>query len=325
MPVISFGSMANDYFVPSGSTLPEPGETIVSTERVVLTPGGGKGMNQSIAAARAGSPTFMAGALGADIYGEAVLRTLKQDNVDTSLIHTDDAYGTGLAFIFVDKQGENCIICASGANQAARQGQIPDALLNDGTVLMMQMEVRPEENWALIDRASRLGARTILNFAPATTLTPDQHDRLAEALSQLDYLIVNEKEAEKIADILHLGSAGGHEQIARAITGKYPRLSCTVTLGGAGSVTVAGGETYAMPAYGPVTVVDTTGAGDAFCGGFAAALEQGFPLREALMRASITGALACTALGCQEALPHKGRIDAAMSSFDGARASVRGG
>lgn len=304
--IINFGSMGNDFLVPSGMHLPARGETIVSKEAFVLTPGGGKGMNQAVAAARAGATVKMAGMVGRDGYGDAVLDTLKKEGVDTSLIKVSNTAKTGVAFIFVGKDGSNSIINAAGANLLAKEADIPDALLGNGTILMIQMEVDHAENWKLVRRARKNGARTVLNVAPADFVPP-------EALKELDYLIVNEIEAQQIAKVLNIALKGeDYAGLAKAIA-ENCGLSCIITLGENGVVAWSEGKAYAVPALELKAVVDTTGAGDAFCGGFVAAIDQGYAFGEALQRGCITGGLACTAIGCQTALPTEDEINRYMA------------
>lgn len=300
--IINFGSMGNDFLVPSGMHLPARGETIVSKESFVLTPGGGKGMNQAVAAARAGATVKMAGMVGRDGYGDAVLSTLKKEGVDISLIKVSDKAKTGVAFIFVGKDGSNSIINSAGVNLIAKEADIPDSMLGKGTILMLQMEVDHAENWNLIKRARKNGARTVLNVAPADFVPPD-------ALKDLDYLIVNEVEAQQIAKVLNLTLKGSdYAGLAKAIAESCD-LSCIITLGEKGVVAFSEGCSYAVPALAIDKVVDTTGAGDAFCGGFTASIDKGYGFEESLQRGCITGGLACTAIGCQTALPMESEID----------------
>lgn len=300
--IINFGSMGNDFLVPSGKHLPQPGETIVSKESFVHTPGGGKGMNQAVAAARAGAQVKMAGKIGKDDYGQAVMDTLEQENVSTDLIETDPAIKTGVAFIFVDSQGNNSIINSAGANLQASQEIIPDNLLGPQTLVMIQMEVDYNQNWDLVHRAKSKGSKVMLNVAPADQVP-------VEVLEKLDYLVVNEIEAGQIAQTLELTyDKDDYSSLARKISEKCD-LACIITLGEMGLVAFKDEQEYQKPAFPLDKVVDTTGAGDAFCGGFAASLDTGYSFEDALLRGNITGGLACTEIGCQVALPLKAEID----------------
>ena len=297
--IIVFGSMNIDFLTKS-SHLPREGETVITPEDYVEAPGG-KGMNQAVAAARAGASVKMVGKLGTDIFGEKVRRVLESEKISADLLQTSKKK-TALAFIFVDMKGCNQIVVASGANMETTAEQVPDESLNSKTTLVMQMEVPPEENWKLLARARKQGARTILNVAPAGHVP-------VEALKSLDYLIVNEIEAQQIANNSELGVCGtDYKALALSLSQHYG-FTCIITLGKDGAVAAQKDQLINVPALALTEVVDTTGAGDAFCGNFAAAIDAGHNLHESLQRASIGGSLACLKMGAQTALPCKHEIE----------------
>ncbi|MGK9166553.1 ribokinase [Inquilinus limosus] len=286
------------------TVLPRPGETVLC-EGYVTKPGG-KGSNQAVAAARAGARVAMAGAVGGDGFGQVMRATLAKEGVDTALIATSDR-PTGVAYICVDAGAENFIAVGSGANLAVTAGQVPDDRLTPDTLLVLQMELPPEQNWALLRRARARGCRAILNVAPAAPV-PEA------ALRDLDLLVVNEHEALAIAGGLGLDAADPRAA-AGALSDRLG-LTCVVTLGGEGAIAVGPdlpdwGAGFAVPAL-PIRPVDTTGAGDTFTGVLAAGLDAGLPLEQALRRASTGAALACLALGAQESMPTAAAIDAAL-------------
>lgn len=302
--ILDFGSINMDLVVPVAS-LPRPGETVLC-EGYVTKPGG-KGANQAVAAARAGATVAMAGAVGRDGFGAVLRENLRREGVDTTMVVETDR-PTGVAYICVDARAENFIAVAQGANLAPKAAQVPDGQLGRGTLVMMQMEIPPAENWALIERAHRLGARSILNVAPAGAV-PEA------ALANLDILVVNALEAEMVARTLGL-EAGTPGWTAQAIA-RRAALTCVVTLGPGGALAAtADGTTIAVPAL-PIVPVDTTGAGDTFTGVLAAAIDAGLPLEAALRRASVGAALACLALGAQEAMPSAAAIDARLAELPG--------
>ncbi len=317
MTVIVFGSMGNDFLVPTGFSLPSIGETIVSREAFVHTPGGGKGMNQAVAAARAGSQVEMAGKIGSDLYGKNVIKTLKKDKVGTRFIGKGTK-PTGVAFIFVGERGENQIVNAGGANFEATADQVPDDILVSDNTVLCQMETEPEAVYALLLRAKEKGARTILNFAPAIPpVTEIEEELLAATIKSLDYLIVNEIEAGQITEDLKLPQTKDLVGMAHQLV-KFSenKLTCIVTCGAEGLIAATpDGNTITMKAI-AVNVKDTTGAGDALCGGFAAALDQGYSFKEALKWGTITGGLACREIGCQPPLPYKEEILSVLSGPD---------
>ena len=296
--ILDFGSINMDL-VMVVAALPRPGETVLCDGYV--TKPGGKGSNQAVAAARAGARVAMAGAVGDDGFGQVMRATLAKDGIDTSLIATSER-PTGVAYICVDAAAENFIAVGSGANLAVRADQVPDDRLTPDTLLVLQMELPPEENWALLKRARVRGCRAILNVAPAAPV-PES------ALRDLDLLVVNEHEALSIAGTLGLDTAT--PQAAAAALSRTLDLTCVVTLGGAGAIAVGREADFAVPAL-PIQPVDTTGAGDTFTGVLAAGLDAGLPLDQAMRRASVGAALACLALGAQESMPTAAAIDAAL-------------
>ncbi len=300
-----FGSINMDLIM-QVSELPKPGETVL-TDRYLTKPGG-KGANQAVAAARSGGDVAMVGAVGQDGYGDSLLNTLKDDGVDISAVaRSEDP--TGIAYICVDQSAENFIAVASGANRLPTANQLGEDMLRDGDTVLMQMEVPPEENWRVIDRAANRGARTILNVAPAGVVPPS-------SLAQLDILIVNEHEARTVAQATDLADGSADQPIgtlASALSASF-HLTCIVTVGAQGAIVSQGTQTYRIPAL-AIDPVDTTGAGDAFCGILSAGLDAGLELRQALNRAVAGSALACLALGAQESLPSAHAIDQVVNKI----------
>jgi ribokinase len=290
--LLVFGSLNVDL-VFRVEALPRPGET-------VLCPGyqlaaGGKGANQAAAAAKAGVAVRMVGYLGDDDFGRFARAALVAAGVDCTGIASSDK-ATGIAVIGVDRQAENQIMVASGANLDTHAGQIDDAELASGVTVLCQNEIRPEATFALLERAKARGARTILNLAPASTVP-------GSVLDALDVLVVNQIEAE--------AAAGGHghpADLARDLAARHG-LTCAVTLGGQGALAIGPAGGHRVPAL-AIEPVDTTGAGDAFAGVLAAALDRGQALSDALRRASVAAGLACTRIGAQTSQPDAALIEA---------------
>ena len=287
--IIVFGSLNMDLVLTVPS-IPRPGETVLC-EQYISKPGG-KGCNQAVAAARAGAPVRMIGQVGGDTFGDGLLSTLDSEGIDAGGVRRSDR-PTGVAFICVDPEAENAIAVASGANLDADVTQLDDATVDSDSVLVLQMEVPAEQNWQAIQRVRAAGGRSILNLAPAAAVP-------LEVLKALDLLIVNEIEAQMIASELGLPSDGA-EGAARAVA-DLAGLNCVVTLGSRGALGIEGGRVWQVDSM-AIDPVDTTGAGDAFTGVLAAAMESGCTLPEAMHRANIGAALACMALGAQESLP----------------------
>jgi ribokinase len=301
--IVVFGSLNLDIFFRC-ERLPATGETLLCNEGE--TAPGGKGANQALAAARDGARVHMVGAVGHDAFAEEAQRLLAKESVDLSAL-ARCARPTGCATIAVLPSGDNAIVVGSGANQEVRAAQVPDALLTPGVWLLLQMEVPLEENWALIDRAKKRGARVLLNLAPAGPVP-------ADALDGTDLLVVNEVEAKQLLSAR--GGQGDLRQGLAAIAAKH-RLTAVMTLGARGLEAVtAEGESIALPAP-TVAVVDTTAAGDCFCGVLAAGLHRELPLRAALARALAAASLSCTRAGAQTSLPRSDEIDRALAKSDG--------
>ncbi|GAB3157837.1 ribokinase [Amycolatopsis stemonae] len=267
---------------------PKAGETVLGG-RLRRSPGG-KGANQAVAAAVAGgADTSFLGALGEDEAADLVLVSLGGAGVRTDLVERADA-PTGTAFVTVSPDGENAIVVAPGANDHVRIGPAQAERIARADVVLAQLEIPLDVVAAAA--AARRGARMVLNAAPSRELP----DSLWEVV---DLLVVNEHEA---ADL-----AGEPEKLLKRV----PAL--VVTLGGEGCVVLQRDrEPVRIPGI-PVDVVDTTGAGDTFCGVLAAALAQGDDLPVAARRASAAGALAVTRPGAQAAVPTEAEV-AGMTS-----------
>ena len=305
--ILVFGSLNIDL-VFAVEALPRAGETV--TARRFETLPGGKGANQATAAARAGAEVLMAGCVGDDGFGRSLLKALGGNGVDVRLVRRVSA-ATGCAVVAVDAKGENQILVAGGANALARAADVPDALLGPRTTLLLEREVDALESAALARRAKRRGARVILNLAPMGPV-PE------ELLAASDFLVVNEHEAATL-----LGSATAVASAAAAFTARRG-ITLIVTLGAEGAMAHSPDGSGLRVGALTVTPVDTTGAGDAFVGVLAAALDRGQALAEALRRASVAGALACLKEGAQSALPTAEEIEAALAGLGPALPLVPG-
>jgi ribokinase len=293
--IVVFGSLNVDLLIPV-DRLPNHGETVIGPGYSFAA--GGKGANQALAAARAGASVRMVGRVGTDDLSAIALNDLNLQDVDLSLVAKDEK-PTGLAAICVEKRGENIIVVAAGANSNARADQVPDSLLSAETMVLLQMEVPLEENWTLVRRAKARGARVMLNVAPAAPVPTD-------IVRMLDWLIVNESEAMIVAE--SLGRHRDNPRGAASAVAEAAQTTVIVTLGGEGASGFAGDKIYDVNAL-LITPVDTVGAGDAFVGAFAAAIDSGGDLTRGLAYGSVAGALACLTPGAQPSLPMKAAID----------------
>ena len=292
--IVVFGSINVDL-VMRVAHHPRPGETVLG-ESLEIRPGG-KGANQAVAAARVGATVAMYGAVGGDAYGAEMRRNLEQAGVDATGVRMVADAVTGCATITVDREGQNAICVASGANLKNRADDVPASVLGPATTVVMQMEVPAEENWKLLARAKVLGARTLLNLAPASDFNARDVEVLARAV---DVLVVNETEAGQLLGLLERPS-GAAAAAARELASALGLIG-VVTAGADGAYAASADRTHHAVAP-KVDVVDTTGACDCFVGVLAAALDAGAPLDRALKAACVAGAHACEKVGAQAGMP----------------------
>lgn len=276
--------------------IPGPGETLLATSAAKYP--GGKGLNQAVAAARAGAPTGFIGAVGDDDHGAQLLTTMAGDHIDTALVRRSAA-DTGQALIMVDARAENAIVVSSGANADVVALTDPERAGLRGTgVLLMQLEVPLDTVGAAASVAHAAGVTVMLNAAPAQELP-------AGLLADLDVLIVNEHEACLLGGSHDLATASA------ALAAQVPRL--IVTLGSAGSALYEHGAELARVPAPRVVAVDTTGAGDTFCGAFAAAIAEGVGFVSAAEFATSAAALSVQAVGAVPSIPFRAAIERARA------------
>jgi ribokinase len=298
--VLVVGSVNLDllYRVPH---LPRPGETLLGTDLVRLS--GGKGGNQAHAAAKAapaGVSVAMVACVGDDEAAGMLRGDLERAGVDVAAVHTV-AGPSGTALIAVDDRGENTIVVISGANGQWPPSVISAIEMTAADVVALQLEVPFEIVEAVIARAAAAGARVVLNAAPLDR-------RAAQLLSSVDVLVVNEIEA---AELFGFDAALTEDDVAGIASGLSADL--VVTLGSRGAVFApAGGPVTSVPAF-VVDAIDTVGAGDAFVGGFAAALASSAPLDVAVRWGSAAGALTATVPGAR----HPGLSRASVEALAG--------
>lgn len=284
---------------------PEAGETVL-TPSYSSTPGG-KGANQALAAARTGTKTALVGCVGDDGPGLRILNNLKRNEVITSGVAKSEDYPTGMAVVAKTKDGENRIMVASGANMVLSADQAPVDILHSKNLLLVQMEVPLEQNAVVMKHAHDNGAKVVLNLAPALKVPKP-------VLSLVDYLIVNQIEAKQLAKSLGLDSKKDTVQLAKEMA-KQGNLTCIVTMGADGVVAMTqDGKGWKIPSMKLDNVVDTTGAGDCFCGTFAACLHEGETLVKSLKMAVVASGLSCLKEGVQETYPYLGDVEDALET-----------
>ena len=282
--VVVVGS-ANVDVVLGVRAIPRPGETTLATSSERHP--GGKGANQAVAAARDGARTTFVGALGDDAGAQIVLDAFA-GAVDVSVLRRVPG-PTGTAYIAVDTAGENTIIVDPAANATLRELTEPElAAVRDAGVVLAQLEIPVETVGAAFAAAQDAGGLTVLNAAPARDL-PD------ELWPLVDVLIVNEEEA------LALAGADSQDEAVAELLRRVPEV--VVTLGGKGALlAVRDADPVLVPAH-EVQVVDTTGAGDTFCGVFGAARARGSAPSDAVRRAVAAAAVAVQRPGAVPSIP----------------------
>jgi ribokinase len=275
--------------------LPGPGET-VSGDDVFRNPGG-KGANQAVAAARLGRRVAMVGRVGDDDAGRQLLGSLEDDAVDTAQVRALAGVPSGTALITVDADGENQIVISPGANARLTADDVAaaGAALETAAVTLLQLEVP----LAAVAAAARAAAGTVV-------LTPAPVRELPDGLLGLvDVLVPNRVELAQLAG----GPLPQTVEAAVGLAGRLAARAVVVTLGADGALVVTDGQASHVPAV-PVQVVDTTAAGDAFCGGLADGLAAGAGLQDAARRAVRVAAAACLRPGAQASLPTPAELGA---------------
>jgi ribokinase len=292
--VVIVGS-ANMDVVFTVQRMPAPGETLLA-EGAERHPGG-KGLNQAVAAARSGASTIFIGALGTDSFGDSLADAMTASGVSGEFVRRTEQ-DTGQAFILVDSSAENLIVVASGANamMTSLTEKEQDAI-TASQVLLMQLELPMATVVQAAATAKAAGCAVMLNAAPAAALDD-------ELIDLLDYLIVNEHEACLI---------GGSDDLSIASSTLAARVdTLIVTLGARGSQLYKAGELVAAVTPPQVDAVDTTGAGDTFCGAFAAAVAEGRDLADAAKFATAASALSVERVGAVSSIPPRAIIEAKL-------------
>ena len=268
---------------------PRLGETVLA--RAHTTVHGGKGANQAVAAARLGADVRFVGCVGRDAHGDDLRRGLAEEGIDVTFLATSDS-PTGMASIIVDPSGENTIVVGTGANDDVDLPPGVVELLTRADVVLSQLEIPIA---VVADAAAATGGVFILNAAPAADL-PDS------LRPSIDVLVANEHEITAIAGAPDPDTIRG-----------LGIPTVVITLGSRGAQVVTTGDTAFVPAP-DVSVRDTTGAGDAFCGALARGLDAGLGVFDAAAAAVVAGSLATTMVGARSAMPDLARLERAMTT-----------
>lgn len=299
--IVVIGSSNTDMVVKT-SHLPIGGETVLGGDFFMNA--GGKGANQAVAAARYGNRVVFVAKTGDDLFGAQVREQMKQDGIITDYVFVDKEHPSGVALITIDKDAENCIVVASGANMYLSPEDIDKAAdeIRSADVVLMQLECPTQTVAYAAHMAAQAGVPVILNPAPAPV------EPLSTELMQDLYLITpNRSEASRISgiEVTNMESA---QRAAKAIYDMGPR-NVIITLGSEGSLIYDGSMFMRVEAM-KVEAVDTTAAGDTYNGVLASVIAEGKSLIEAAGEANIAGAISVTRLGAQPAAPTREEINA---------------
>lgn len=302
--VVVVGSYNTDLTIRTGR-LPRPGETVI--DGLFSKGGGGKGANQAVAAARAGADVSFVARVGDDTHGREGLQRLKEEHVNTQYVIQDSETSTGVAFILVDKHGENSIVVAAGANARLSPSDIEKAMpaISGARVLLAQLESPLDAVGSAIHLARRKGAVVMLNPAPAQPL----EDAL---LCNVDIITPNRLEAEMITG-MKISDEASLRSVARRIL-DFGIKHAIITLGPRGVIWATKDAVEVIPAY-QVRAIDSTGAGDVFSGSLAAFLAEGMAVEESVRMAIASASISVTRIGAQVSAPLRSEVEAFIANY----------
>jgi ribokinase len=283
--------------------LPDKGETL--TDCSFLQAFGGKGANQAVAAARAGGNVTFVSSVGDDDFGTSMVRNYQKDNINTEYVFTAEGIATGSALIMVGGDGDNYITVAPGANYQLKSNHIEGItdVMQNSDIIVLQYEILTETLEYILKKAGKLGIPTMLNFAPAKNI--DQ-----SCLNNVSILVVNETETQYLTGIPAVSPDNAPEAAKKLHLKGIETI--IITLGINGSYILSKEYSGNVPAY-KVNAVDSTAAGDVYCGCLATALMEGMPLKESVRFSSAAAALCVTKLGAQPSAPTRQEIDTFMT------------
>jgi ribokinase len=299
--IVVVGSVNTDLIVRM-PRLPRPGETVIGGTFDLAA--GGKGANQAIAAARAGADVALVGRIGEDDFGRRSLAGFARDGIDTRFVSVDRKAASGVAFIVVDRRGQNSIAVASGANARLSPADVRAArsAIVAADLLLLQLEVPLPTVRAAIEIAFKAGVRILLNPAPARPLD-------GTLLRRVSVLTPNEPEAAALAGIPVRFGRGAAQ--ASGILRRKGAAAVAVTLGGRGAYFDDGSASGFIPGF-RVEAVDATAAGDVFSGALAVALADGRSFGESARFANAAAAISVTRPGAQPSAPKRSEIEALL-------------
>jgi ribokinase len=299
-PRIAVIGSANIDLTTFAEYFPKPGETIFGQKFDLGF--GGKGANQAVAARLCGAEVFMVARVGNDLFGPATIENFRKQGIDATHVKQVEGLSSGVAPIFVEPNGQNRIIVVKGANDAVGPAEVDAAadVLKSVDCIVLQFEVPIETVYYAVDFARKHRIRCIVNPAPAQPVD-------MKALTDLDYFVPNESEAEAITGLPVKSVDDAKKCAEKLLHGGVRRV--IITLGANGSLLAGSDVMEHVPPF-AVNSVDSSGAGDAFIGSFASFLGEGVPEKEAVRRANLYAGLSTTGVGTQKSFYDRARFDA---------------
>jgi ribokinase len=288
--------------------LPRRGESV--PDGIFMQTYGGKGANQAVAAARAGGRVVYVNCVGDDVYTPQMVQNFRDEGLDTRYVFSETGIASGHALVMIGEEGNNYLTVAPGANHRLTPEKLAreaPRLLDEAAMVMMQYEIPADTIKYVLEQAQARNVPVLWNFAPARSFDLGH-------LSQVHTLVVNELEAEYLVG-KKVASVEDAEAAARALL-TFGVLQVVVTLGERGAYFLSAHEQFHTPAF-TVDQVDTTAAGDTFCGALAVALTERQLLPEAVRFASAAAALAVTKLGAQPSIPTRDAVETLLGSQPG--------
>jgi len=301
--IVVVGSSNTDMIIQL-ERIPRPGETVLGGQFAMAA--GGKGANQAVAAARAGGDVVFVARVGADMFGEQAMTGLVRDKICVDYIVRDKQAPSGVALIFVAKDGQNSIAVAAGANARLCVADVRRAArtISSAKALVLQLEIPLPTVQAAINIAAKSRVPVILNPAPARPLS----DRL---LARVSVLTPNETEAELLTGVSVADESAAERAAEKLLSQGVGTV--ILTMGARGAFVMNRGLKAMVPGF-KVKAVDTTAAGDVFNGALAVALAEGKPLLEAVRFANAAAAISVTRLGAQPSAPKRSEIESLIRS-----------
>lgn len=295
--IVVVGSCNTDMVI-KADRLPVPGETILGGT-FFMNPGG-KGANQAVAASRMGGNVTLISKTGNDVFGKQSVMLYTSENIKTDFIYSDPKHPSGVALITVDSQGENCIVVASGANAYLTPADVDKASdeIENSDLVLMQLEIPIETVEYVAEMASKKGIKVILNPAPARALS----DNL---LKHLYIIIPNKSEAEILSGI-KVCDIESAKQAADIISAKGVDI-VVITLGSQGALIKEYNDYLFVEAF-KVVALDTTAAGDTFCGAVCVGLSEGRSILDSVKLAARAAAITVTRMGAQASIPYRSEL-----------------